>query len=409
LVATVEMVLKEFGGSVAQIGFSIAVAAVIGAALLESGAADRIVRTFLAVLGEKRAALALLGAGFVLGIPVFFDTVFFLLVPLARALSARTGKNYLLHLLVICAGGVVTHATVPPTPGPLATAEILKLDMGAVMLVGLAAGALPALSGWWFARWCDARMNISLRAAPGASIESLAQIAQRSEKELPGFAWSVAPVVLPVVLIAVASIAAGFRTSFSPEVFGLVAFFGNKNVALFLGAVVALAVYLRQKRLGWRDTEAVVGEPLATAGVIIMITAAGGAYGAMIKNAGVGEIIRAWAAAHGVNIIVLAWAMAAFLRIAQGSTTVAVITTAGLMMSMGGAESLGVSPLSLYVAIGYGGLFLSWMNDSGFWLFSKMSGLDVRETARSWSILLCVISVAGLVEALVISSFWPGV
>lgn len=403
LAATVEMVLKEFGASVGQIGFSIAVAAVIGAALLESGAADRIVRTFLAVFGEKRAAFALLGAGFVLGIPVFFDTVFFLLVPLARALSARTGKNYLLHLLAICAGGVITHATVPPTPGPLAMAEVLKLDLGGVMVVGLVAGIFPAVAGLWFARWCDRRMGVTLRAAPGASVESLQEIAVRDEAGLPGFAAAIAPVALPVVLIAMASIAGSYRESFSPAVLGLLGFLGNKNVALFLGALIALAVYLRQKRLGWRHTDPVVAEPLATAGVIILITAAGGAYGAMIKHAGVGEIIRTWAVAHGAGALVLGWAMAAFLRIAQGSTTVAVITTAGLMMSVGGAGGFGVHPLSLYVAIGYGGLFLSWMNDSGFWLFSKMSGLSERETLRSWTVLLSVISLAGLGVALALA------
>lgn len=408
LAATIETVLKEFGASVAQIGFSIAVAAVIGAALLESGAADRIVRTFLAVLGEKRAAFALLGAGFVLGIPVFFDTVFFLLVPLARALSARTGKNYMLHLLAICAGGVITHATVPPTPGPLAMAEVLKLDLGGVMMVGLAAGVVPALAGLGFARWCDRRIGVTLRAAPGASVESLQEIAHRDEKELPGFAASIAPVALPVVLIAVASVLTSFRAGLSPAVLGIATFLGNKNVALFLGAVIALAVYLRQKRLGWRDTEPVVGEPLATAGVIIMITAAGGAFGAMIKNAGVGEIIRTWAAAHGLGVLLLGWGMAAFLRMAQGSTTVAVITTAGLMMSVGGATGFGVHPLSLYVAIGYGGLFFSWMNDSGFWLFSRMSGLSERETLRSWSVLLSVISVAGLAVALLLGVVLPG-
>lgn len=405
--AAIEKMLAEFGASVGAIGFSIAVAAVIGAALLESGAADRIVRSFLATLGEKRAPLALLCTGFVLGIPVFFDTVFFLLVPLARALSARTGKNYLLHLLAICAGSVVTHATVPPTPGPLAMAEILRLDLGPVMIVALLAGLVPAAVGLWFSGWCDRRMPIPLRETHGSSVAEVHRANNREDKDLPGFTVSIAPVVLPVVLIALASAAASFGNRLPPAVVTTLGFFGNKNVALFLGAVIAVGVYLRQRKLGWRNTDGVIGEPLATAGVIILITAAGGAYGAMIKNAGVGEVIRGWAQNHGLNVLVLGWAMAAFLRVAQGSTTVAVITTAGLMMSVGGQTGFGVNPLCLYLAIGYGGLFLSWMNDSGFWLFSRMSGLNERETLRSWTLLLSVISVVGLGIALLLSMLLP--
>jgi len=406
--ASVEGMLAEFGATVGKIGFSIAIAAVIGAALLESGAADRIVRSFLATLGEKRAPLALLCAGFVLGIPVFFDTVFFLLVPLARALSARTGKNYLLHLLAICAGAVVTHATVPPTPGPLAMAEILKLDLGPVMVVGLIVGVFPAAVGLWFAKWSDGRRPIPLREAPGSSLETIKGVLERDEKTLPGFLISITPVVLPVVLIAAASVAGNFKGSVAPNVMGALNFFGNKNVALFLGGVVAVSVYLKQRKLGWRNTDGVIGEPLATAGVIILITSAGGAYGAMIQNAGVGDVIRGWAETHGLNVIVLGWGMAAFLRAAQGSTTVAVITTAGLMMSAGGQAGLGVNPLCLYIAIGYGGLFLSWMNDSGFWIFSRMSGLNERETLRSWTVLLSLISLTGLFLALLLSTILPG-
>ncbi len=404
MAASIEAMLREFGASVGAVGYSIAVAAVIGAALMESGAADRIVRTFLGVLGEKRAPLALLGAAFVLGVPVFFDTVFFLLVPLARALTARTGKNYMLHLLAICAGSVITHATVPPTPGPLAVADILELDLGLVMLVGLAAGIPVAAGSLWFARWSDRHNPVALRAAPGSSVEHVTAIAHRDARELPGFGLSIAPVILPLILIGAASIVGTMPGTFSPGVVELVALLGNKNVALSLAATLAVMIYLRQKRLPWRQTEAIVGEPLATAGAIILITAAGGAYGAMLKQSGIGEAMRGWAGGSGLGAVALAWGLAALLRAAQGSTTVAVITTAGLIMSMGGAATFGVHPVVLYLAIGYGGLCLSWMNDSGFWIFSRMTGLTERETLRSWSVLLTLVSVIGLVEALVLAA-----
>jgi GntP family gluconate:H+ symporter len=213
----------------------------------------------------------------------------------------------------------------------------------------------------------------------------------------------VAPVIVPVLLIAAVSIGGSFRESISDGAWGTIAFFGNKNVALTLGALIAIGVYLKQTRRGWRDTGGVIGEPLGTAGVIILITAAGGAYGAMIRNSGVGEILREWMSHSGASPVLLGWALAALLRAAQGSTTVAVITTAGLLTTLGGPEGFGVNPFFLYLAIGYGGLFLSWMNDSGFWLFSRMSGMTEGETLRSWSVLLSIISVVGLAEAWVLS------
>jgi GntP family gluconate:H+ symporter len=402
--AALEKMLAEFGAATGRVGYSIAVAAVIGAALMESGAADRIVRVFLGVLGEKRAPLALLVSAFVLGVPVFFDTVFFLLVPLARALTARTGKNYMLHLLAICAGSVVTHATVPPTPGPLVMAEILQMDLGLVLLAGVAAGFLPAVAGLAFARWSDRRNPIALRAAPGSSVEDVAAIARRPESELPGFGASIAPIVLPIVLIGAASVVGLYRAELPAGFVAVVDLLGNKNVALTLAALAAVAVYLRQKGLPWRETGAVVGEPLGTAGTIILITAAGGAYGAMLKQSGIGDAIHASTGASGLGAVALAWGMSALLRAAQGSTTVAVITTAGLVMSLGGGEGLGVHPVALYIAIGYGGLCLSWMNDSGFWIFSRMSGLTEGETLRSWTVLLSVISVVGLLQALALAA-----
>jgi GntP family gluconate:H+ symporter len=287
-------------------------------------------------------------------------------------------------------------------------AEILKLDVGVAILVGLAAGVLPAVAGLWYARWLDARRPVEMRAVAGSSLETVAAAAARDESQLPGFAAAVAPVVVPVLLIAAVSAGGIFRDALPPALWEAVAFGGNKNVALTLGALIAVAVYLRRTRRNWRETEAVVGEPLGTAGVIIMITAAGGAYGAMIRASGVGNLLRDWMSETGASPVVLGWALAALLRAAQGSTTVAVITTAGLLTSLGGDAGLGVHPVCLYLAIGYGGLFLSWMNDSGFWLYSRMGGLTEGETLRSWTVLLSLISVIGLVEAWILSVAWPG-
>ena len=361
----------------------------------------------IAVLGEARAAFALMACGFVLAIPVFFDTVFFLLVPLARALSLRTGKNYLLYVLAICAGGVITHGLVPPTPGPLVVAETLKLDLGVAIVGGLLFGILPALAGLGFSHWINARSPVPLRETAGSSLASLEAVASRKEEELPGFFVSIAPVALPVILIATASFLGPVRASMPAGLMDALDFLGNKNIALLLGALIALAVYVKRKAVGWRQLGDIIGPPLETAGVIILITAAGGAYGAMIKNAGVGESVRVLATNGGMSHVLLAWLLAAVIRVAQGSATVAMITASSIMLSIAGPEGFGVHLFYIYLAVGYGATILSWMNDSGFWVFSRLGGLTEGETLRSWTVLLTVISVVGLLQALVASALWP--
>lgn len=404
LVQSVDAVMAELGSATGKLAFTIAIASVIGAALMESGAAEKIVRRFIAVLGESRAPLALMACSFVLGIPVFFDTIFFLLVPLARSLALRTGRDFTLYLLAICVGGVVTHATVPPTPGPLAVAELLKIDIGASILFGLSIGILPALAGLAFAGWCNRRnpFPVSASLPPGTVIPP-----EVPESALPGFFASIAPVVLPLILIGISSIAAGMPGKLSPDLAGALAFLGNKNTALFLGALIAVGVYIRQKRIGWRDAGPVIGPPLETAGTITLITAAGGAFGAMIKLAGVGESVRSLTTDFAVNPVLLAWLLACVLRIAQGSTTVAMITAASIMFSLAGPTGFTVNSLYIFAACGYGGLSISWMNDSGFWIFSRMSGMTEGQTLRTWTPAIAVVALTGLALLLLLSAFFP--
>ncbi len=406
-VKAIELVMTEMGSTASKIGFPIAVAAVIGMCLMESGAADKIIRRFIAAVGEARAGLALLGCGFTLCAPVFYDTVMLLLLPLARALSLRTGKNYLLYVLVICAGGAISNGIIPPAPGPLFVAESLKIDLGMAILAGVAFGILPALGAYAAACWFNSRMVVPVREIPGSSLESLSAIAARPEGELPGFAAAVAPVVLPVVLIGGASFLGLFRAQVPVEVAMGIEFLGNKNVALFLAGLVAMALLVRQKKMGWRNAGKTLGHPVETAGVIILIVSSGGAYGAMIKHSGVGEAIRTMAGEHTIHYVFLAWAISASIRAVQGSATVATITAVGIMQSLAGTEGFGVHPIYIMAAIGFGSKFLNWMNDSGFWVVSRFSGLTQGELLRSWTILVSIVSVLGLIEVAVVSSLFP--
>jgi GntP family gluconate:H+ symporter len=335
--------------------------------------------------------------------------VMLLLLPIARAVSFRTGRNCLLFILAVGAGAIITNGTVPPAPGPLMVAEAFKLNLGLVIAAGFAFGVLPGAIALAGAKAFDRRMPIALRPTPGVSLEALGATAGRPETALPGFWVSVAPVLVPFLLIGAASFLAIPRLPLPlpTSAAAAVEFFGDKNIALGLGAVIALSVHARQARLGWRGIGPLLAGPLEMAGVIILIISAGNAYGEMVKRAGLGGAVRDLAGGHALNFVLLGWGFCALLRVAQGSATVAMITAASIVQSIAGPAGFGVHPLYVMLAIGYGSKFLPWMNDAGFWLVTRVGGITVGEALRSWSILACIISLIGLAEVFIVSSLWP--
>ena len=421
-VAAVELTSVEFGGAAGSIAISIGLASIIGLCLMESGSADKVVRRFLGAFGEKRAGLALLASTYVLSIPIFFDTMFMLMVPLAKALRLRTGKDYMLYLMCICMGGVATHSLTVPHPGPLAMVDNLRVDAGISLLVGIAAGILPCIAGFFVARWLNGRFVIPLRETPGTTLDELKGISSQPESSLPSFFWSIIPVILPILLITAASffkIAKGTAVEGwfgSSEIFlsaSKVAFFiGNKNIALTVGTVIALWVLARQRNLTFARIEALIGPPIETAGVIILITASGGAFGGMLRNAGVGDAIGDIAKTYSIPMLLLAWLTAAVIRIAQGSATVAMLTTSAIIWPMmdpgvAGNAPLPFHPMYVYLSIGFGAFCCSWMNDSGFWVVNRLSGMTEKETLKSWTVMLTVVSIFGLLLTLGMSSILP--
>ena len=397
LVTAVELPMLEFGNVAGKIAWVIALAAVIGAAMMDSGAAERIVQWLLATFGEKRAAFALLLSGFILSIPVFFDTVFFLLIPLAIALAKKTKQNYLLYVLAMAGGAAITHHMVPPTPGPLIMAENLQIDLGLTIIAGLLAGILPCIAVLYVARRLDMKLDIPVRVADTTS---------SSEVPSPGLLFSLAPIVLPILLISLASVVDTVNGAASLP--GYLAFWGNKNVAMGLGAGLALIQWAQQRKLDRNQLWAGISEPLQIAGVIILITAAGGAFGAMIKHSGIGAAIEAATEHFHIHYILLAWIIAAVMKTAQGSGTVSMITSSSIMFALiGSGDSLPYHPIYILLAVGFGAAFISWMNDSGFWVVSKMSGLTEKEALQTWTVTLAVIAVVGLVQVMLLSYILP--
>ncbi len=430
-VAAVELSSIEFGKAAGAIAISIGLASIIGLCLMESGSADKVVRRFLAVFGEKRAGLALLASTYVLSIPIFFDTMFMLMVPLAKALRLRTGRDYMLYLMCICMGGVVTHSLTVPHPGPLAMVDNLRVDAGLSLLIGIAAGILPCIFGYFVARWLNNRHEVPLRETPGTTLEELKGISDKPESQLPSFFWSITPVLLPILLISTASffkivkgtaVQGWFGDAASFDSASKIAFFiGNKNIALGIGTIIAVWVLARQRGFTFAKIGDLLGPPLETAGVIILITAAGGAFGGMLRHAGVGDAIGEVAKTYSIPLLLLGWLTAAIIRIAQGSATVAMLTTSAIMWDMinPGSEvpagqmvaamgaKLGFHPMYMFLSIGFGAFCCSWMNDSGFWVVSRLSGMTEKETLRSWTVMLTVTSVMGLVQVLLLAKLLP--
>ena len=391
-------VTSRFGRVVGNIGVAIAMAAVIGHCLMESGAADKITRQFIRWLGEKYSSASMLVSGFVLSIPVFSDTVFYLLIPLARAMTIRNGgRRYVLNVLSIGAGALATHIFVPPTPGPLAMAATLNIDIGIVMIVGLVIGVPSALAAWLYAIWIDRRLNVAVREAPGASIAELEDIAKRPEADLPSFSASLLPIVLPVALITGNTVSNNMYpgSAFAQQM----AFWGNANLALILSAGCALWVLARQKGLGLGGLAAPAEKAIKDAGLIILITAGGGAFGGMLVAAGVGDVLSEGATNAGVSYLVLAFGTAMLLRIAQGSATVAMITVAQILAPIAAGVPLAYHPVYLLIATGGGSITAGWMNDSGFWVYRTMTGLTEMEALQTKSACLSVMGVTALLCA----------
>ena len=405
-----ERVAAGFGRTAAQIGILIAMASIIGKCLLDSGAADRIVRSALRLLGEGGAPLAFLLSGFLLGIPVFFDTVFYLMIPLGKAMRLRTGRNYLLYVLTIVAGATMAHSLVPPTPGPLLVADQLGVDLGTMILGGCVVGLFTSAVGYVFAVVVNRFYpELPLRELPDFSLAELEAVAGRSDRELPPLWLSLVPILLPVVLIGGSTIVESDQIAarLSPVWRRAAEELGNKDIALTLSAAIALAMLGVQKRASLAELAKAVQAALASGGIIILITAAGGAFGGVLQQTGVATLIDDLPRTSPAMIVTLAFLITTAIRTAQGSATVAMITAVGVLSGLASSGALGFHPVYLALAIGCGSKPIAWMNDSGFWVICKMSGMTEAEMLKSVTPMTALMGVSGLGAVIVGVTLWP--
>ncbi len=405
---SVAPVLLSFGETAGKIGVVIALAAVIGKCLLASGAADRIVGANVSLLGEKRAPVGLMGGGFFLAIPVFFDTVFYLLVPLARKLHKRTGAGYALCLMALAGGAAAAHALVPPTPGPLLVADAFGVSIAQALGFGLLIAIPGCIITYQAAKWLDLKTPLIMKAMPGEDLEEEAATVSGPQMNL---LLALAPIIIPILLIGTRE-ASGviLGDAVKPAWFLVLTFLGNPSIALFISALIGLMMLYKTKDMTFKGLSTEVEDSLLGAGVIILITAAGGAFGAALKATGIANVIAEsidLSTAASFTVLLGAFAVASMLKIAQGSSTVAMIVGSGMVAAVVNLETLSFAPVYLALAVGCGSLVGSWMNDSGFWIFAKMGGLTEKETLRTWTPLFAILGIAAFAMTILLSTVFP--
>ncbi|MEJ7766584.1 MAG: GntP family permease [Chitinophagaceae bacterium] len=404
---------NAFGNTAAKIGLIVIFASIIGSALIKSGAAERIIRTLLKGVGEKNAGIAFISGSFSLAIPIFIDMVYFLMVPLVKSIGIRNPKKFSLYLSCGVGGGVMAHAMIPPTPGPTFVANELNVNHGIMMAMGIVVGIFTIICGYIYAVWANKKWDLPMRDTPDVSIEELKQKAELRLDSLPGLGVSLLPVIVPIVLIAGNTI---LNLSFEKQVVdpysfqGIVMSFfktaGESNIALFISAFFALLLLWRRLKNA-KAFQKIVTEAVMSAGMIVLIISAGGTFGQMLQQTGIGVQIGEMASSYKTFILPLAFLVTAVVRTAQGSATVAMVTTIGVMKGFSSIEVLGFHPVYLALVIGCGSKIFSWMNDSGFWIITEISGMKEKETIRFFSYMLTVMGFAGLVAVMILSKVFP--
>ena len=366
---------QGFGNTLSSIGIIIAFGAMIGAFLEKSGGTKKIATTLLHRVGQKKSPLAMNITGIIVSIPVFCDSAFIILSSLNKALSKKTGISLVVFAVALSTGLYVSHVFIPPTPGPLAAAAALEADLGLVILLGSILAIPTGLVGYFWALRCN---------TPLPAIEDITpDITAEPTEELPSLLAVVAPILIPILLIALRSIASYPTAPFGTgTLVDALAFIGHPIPALFIGILFAVALVYKttkgQERLTW------ISSSLQDAGVIILITGAGGALGNILRAAELGSLIETHFSEIQLGLF-LPFILAAILKTAQGSSTVAIITTATIIAPL--TPSLGldteIAKALAVLAIGAGSMTVSHINDSYFWVVSQFSGMTTKTTLKS--------------------------
>ncbi|KKB36972.1 GntP family permease [Bacillus thermotolerans] len=395
----IESVETGMGGTLGFVAVVVGLGAMFGRMLEVSGGAERLAQTIIGKFGEDRAQWALGVTGFLVAIPVFFDVGFIILVPIVYGLAKKTGKSLLYYGIPLLAGLAVTHSFIPPTPGPIAVADLIGADLGWVILFGAIAG-LPAMiiSGPLFGRYIAKRIHVS--------VPDYMNIEEKEwDKELPGFGLIAFLILIPLVLILMNTVL-GATLEEGNMARTIFTFLGHPFVALTIATLLTFTFLGTKRGYTREEVQEIATKGLEPAGIIILVTGAGGVFKQVLIDSGVGEVLGNMMAGSALPPLLLAFLIATLVRVAQGSATVAMVTAAGLVSPL--IETLGMEGPVLglmVIAIAAGATIFSHVNDSGFWLVNRYFGLDVKDTLKSWTVMESLIALVGFGVVFIIGMF----
>ena len=382
------------GATLGHIAIVVALGTMLGKMMAESGGADTIALTLIRVFGEKRLPWAMMFIGLIVGLPAFFEVGFVLLIPIAFTVARRTGTPLIQLALPLLAALSVVHGLVPPHPAALLAVNIYRADVGRTILYALIVGIpAAALAGPLFAKVVAPWIKVP---AKNPMAEDFAD--HHPGRSLPGFWITIASILLPVLLMLIGSWADVFATR-GTTANEVVHFLGNDDMALLIGVFIGFITLGVMRGVSRETILRFSNECLAPTATITLLIGAGGGFGRVLQDSGVSRALIQIAMQHHLPLLLLAWLLAALMRLATGSSTVAMTTAAGIVAPIA-LRTPGVSPELLAIATGAGSLIFSHVNDGGFWLVKEYLNLSVTETIKSWSICETIISFAGLGLAL---------
>ncbi|MEB0043535.1 MULTISPECIES: GntP family permease [unclassified Pseudomonas] len=399
----VDKVMKSFqdgfGGVLGFVGILLALGTMLGKLMADSGGADQIAQTLVRVFGKNRVHWAMMFSAFLVGIPLFFEIGFVLLIPLVFIVARRTGLSIVKIGIPLLAGLSAVHGLVPPHPGPLLAIGVYNADIGKTIFYGLIV-ALPTamIAGPIYGTWIS-------KYVPGTPNQALMdQIAQESKSEnLPSFTITVVTILLPVFLMLLKTLS-DITLADNSSIRVWMDLIGHPITALLAALLLAFYTFGAARGFSRQEILKLLDQSLAPVAAIVMIVGAGGGFKQMLVASGVGDVIGHMAVRAEISPILLAWLVAAVVRVATGSATVAIITGAGIAAPVVGLVP-GVNRELLVLATGAGSLILSHVNDAGFWLVKQYFNMTVAETFKTWTAMETILSVVALGFILLLSHF----
>jgi len=392
--AVINSIQQGMGGTLGFVATVVGLGAMFGAILEHSGGAKAIANFMISKMGTERSPLAMLISGFVIAIPVFFDVAFIILVPVIYALQRKTGKSLLLYAIPLLAGLAITHAFIPPTPGPVAVADIIGVELGWVILAGFIVGIPTALvSGLLFGKYIAGKIHVD---APPQIEEDAQPI------NLPPVRSILTIIAVPIFLILMNTMLKSNMLDLAEDsmVRHIFQLLGHPFAALIIANLLAWYFIGIRRNYSKEKLLDITTKSMAPAGTIILLTGAGGVFKQILVDTGAGKMLAETMTDIGFPLILFAFIAAALIRVIQGSATVAMITAAGFVSPLiVGNEMSGIQLATIVIAIASGASILSHVNDSGFWLIKQYLGIDEKQTFQSWTMMTTVLALTGFLTA----------